>query len=41
MARIKTRPPSFPILTLPPIAEIPEFFADTAMVNGAPYPYST
>ena len=27
--------------TLPPIAEIPEFFADTAMVNGAPYPVLT
>jgi spore coat protein A, manganese oxidase len=23
---------------LPPIAEIPEFFADTALINGAPYP---
>ena len=25
-------------IPLPPIAEVPEFFADTAMVNGAPYP---
>ena len=23
---------------LPPIAEVPEFFADTALINGAPYP---
>jgi spore coat protein A len=26
---------------LPAIAEVPEFFADTAMVNGAPYPALT
>ncbi|MCX5909097.1 MAG: hypothetical protein NTY64_18495, partial [Deltaproteobacteria bacterium] len=25
-------------LALPSIAEIPEFFADTALINGAPYP---
>jgi spore coat protein A, manganese oxidase len=32
-------PPSVGVITpLPPIACVPEFFADTAMVNGAPYP---
>jgi spore coat protein A len=32
-------PPASGIITpLPPIAEIPEFFADTALINGAPYP---
>ena len=34
----QTPPAVIPNPTLPPIAEIPEFFADTAMVNGAPYP---
>jgi spore coat protein A, manganese oxidase len=32
-------PPQTGIITpLPPIAEVPEFFADTALINGAPYP---
>ncbi|HVN96619.1 MAG TPA: multicopper oxidase domain-containing protein [Syntrophorhabdaceae bacterium] len=32
-------PPSTGLKTpLPPISEVPEFFADTAIVNGAPYP---
>ncbi len=31
-------PPTVGTMPLPPISAIPEFFADTAMVNGAPYP---
>ncbi len=34
-------PANIPNTTLPPIAEIPEFFADTALINGAPYPTLT
>ncbi len=32
-------PPSSPFLALPtPTSAVPEFFADTALINGAPYP---
>jgi spore coat protein A len=32
-------PPSMGVITpLPPLSIVPEFFADTALVNGAPYP---
>ncbi len=31
-------PPSVGTMPLPPVSNVPEFFADTAMVNGAPYP---
>jgi spore coat protein A len=37
----ETPPAVIPNPNLPPISAVPEFFADTAMVNGAPYPLLT
>ena len=32
-------PPATGVMAVPAVSGIPEFFADTAVINGAPYPY--
>jgi spore coat protein A len=32
-------PPAYPVMEPPAIAEVPEFFSDTALVNGTCYPF--